>query len=283
MEIYFINGDYSHRYDANISVEDRGFNFADGVYEVVAFKDEKILNFERHFKRLQRSLDALRIKNPYYNLKTLEIIFKQLIKKNKISAGFLYLQITRGSAFRKHEFPVQVSPNVVIFCFNTKKQEKLTMGVKVGLSEDLRWKRCDIKSISLLPNLLEKQKATESGLYEIWQMRDNHITEGSTSNAFIIDSKDTILTHPANKYILGGVTRDCVIEIAKKKGIKLLEKSFSKKDLKSCNEAFLSSTTVGILPVVQVEDSIIKNGKPGRITEKMMNNYNEFLYNQTNE
>ena len=157
------------------------------------------------------------------------------------------------------------------------------MGVKVGLSEDLRWKRCDIKSISLLPNLLEKQKATESGLYEIWQMRDNHITEGSTSNAFIIDSKDTILTHPANKYILGGVTRDCVIEIAKKKGIKLLEKSFSKKDLKSCNEAFLSSTTVGILPVVQVEDSIIKNGKPGRITEKMMNNYNEFLYNQTNE
>ena len=283
METYFVNGHYSHRHDANISVEDRGFNFADGVYEVIAFTHGKILNFERHIKRLERSLNEIRIKNPYDNLKSLEIIFKQLIKKNKILNGFLYLQITRGSATRKHEFPKKITPNVVIFCFNTKNHELLNKGVKVGLSDDLRWKRCDIKSISLLPNLLEKQKASENGLYEIWQIRENFITEGSTSNAFIINSEDTILTHPANKFILGGVTRDCVIEIAKKQGFKFLEKSFSKNDLRSCNEAFLSSTTVGILPVIQVDNIIIKDGKPGKNTIELMKNYQKFLSNQINK
>ena len=283
METYFINGHYSHRHDANISVEDRGFNFADGVYEVIAFMNGKILNFEKHIKRLERSLNEIRINNPYDNMKSLEIIFKQLIKKNKILSGFLYLQITRGSATRKHEFPTKISPNVVIFCLNTKNNELLNQGVKVGLSDDLRWKRCDIKSISLLPNLLEKQKATENGFYEIWQTREDLITEGSTSNAFIVNSEDTILTHPANKFILGGVTRDCVIEIAKQQGLKLVEKSFSKNDLRSCNEAFLSSTTVGILPVIQVDNIVIKDGKPGKFTIELIKNYKKFLYYQTNE
>ena len=149
--------------------------------------------------------------------------------------------------------------------------------------DDKRWQRCDIKSISLLPNILEKQDAFEKGFYEVWQIRNNYITEGSTSNAFIVNSKDEIQTHPTNNLILGGVARDTVLEIAKNKKLRVVEKPFTVSKLEDCKEAFLTSTTVGILPVVKIKNNKINSGKPGKITEKLIKDYNDFIYSQINE
>ena len=280
MLTYYVNGSYLNKADALISVEDRGFNFSDGVYEVIAFNKRKLLNFNKHISRLKKSLKGISIKKPFSNFKSLELIILHLIDLNHLNKGFIYLQITRGSAKRNHLFPKRVKPNVIIFAFSNKKLDNLLEGVRVGTSEDIRWLRCDLKSISLLPNLLEKQRAYDRGLYEIWQRRDSLITEGSTSNAFIVNSNNTILTHPKNNFILGGVTRDCVVSLAKKNKISLEEKAFSMNDIKSCKEAFLTSTTVGILPVIKIDNLTINNKKIGEITKEITNLYNQFLKNQ---
>ena len=255
MTFCFINGSYRTSKEALISVEDRGFNFSDGVYEVIAFRSKKLLNFSKHISRLNNSLKNLRIRNPFSNTKSIEIISNYLFDINNLEHGFIYLQITRGTSKRNHLFPDKVTPNIIIFTFaNNKKSGILKKGVKIGLTKDQRWSRCDIKSISLLPNVLDKQKGYENGFFEMWQIKNNYITEGTTSNAFIVNKKNEILTHPKNNFILGGVARDCVIKIAKSNHIKVLEKAFSINDIRKCNEAFLTSTTLGIIPVVQVEN-----------------------------
>ena len=280
MSTYYVNGSYLNKADALISVEDRGLNFSDGVYEVIAFNKKKLLNLNKHIFRLKKSLGGISIKIPFSNFKSLELIILHLIDLNHLNKGFIYLQITRGSAKRNHLFPKKVKPNVIIFAFSNKNLDNLSKGVKVGTSEDIRWLRCDLKSISLLPNLLEKQKANDKGLYEIWQKRDSLITEGSTSNAFIVNSNNTILTHPKNNLILGGVTRDCIVSLAKKNKFLLEEKAFSMNEIKKCKEAFLTSTTVGVLPVLKIDSVIINNKKIGEITKKIINLYNQFLINQ---
>ena len=284
MSICYVNGSYEEKSSATISIQDRGFNFSDGVYEVMSFFGNQIINFDKHVKRLTKSLDSLRIKKPLTNFKSLELILKKLIKLNKLDKGFVYLQVTRGSSSRNHLFPKLSQPNIVIFIFTAKLDKKLILsGVKVRLTDDLRWKRCDIKSISLLPNVLEKQNAFEEGMYESWQKRNNVITEGSTSNAFIVNRDGFIQTHPANNFILGGVTRDTLIEIAKKNKIKVIEKAFSLSDLFSSKEAFLTSTTAKILPVVKINEKNIGNGKPGQMTQVLIKMYNELVKCQIHE
>ena len=284
MSICYVNGSYEEKTSAVISIQDRGFNFSDGVYEVMPFFGNQVVNFDKHLKRLSKSLDSLRIKKPLSNYKSLELILKKLIKENKLDKGFIYLQITRGSCSRNHLFPKLSKPNIVIFTFTAKLDKKFILsGVKVRLTEDLRWKRCDIKSISLLPNVLEKQNAFEEGMYESWQKRNNLITEGSTSNAFIVNRNGFIQTHPANNFILGGVTRDTLIEIAKNNKIKVIEKAFSSSDLFSSREAFLTSTTAKILPVVKINEKTIGNGKPGQMTQVLIKKYNEHVKCQIHE
>ena len=284
MSICYVNGSYEEKNSAMISIQDRGFNFSDGVYEVMSFFGNQVINFDKHLKRLAKSLDGLRIQKPLTNYKSLELILKKLIKLNKLDKGFVYLQITRGSSSRNHLFPKLSKPNIVIFTFTSKLDNKLILsGVKVRLTEDLRWKRCDIKSISLLPNVLEKQNAFEKGMYESWQKRKNLITEGSTSNAFIVNRNGFIQTHPANNHILGGVTRDTIIEIAKKNKIKVIEKAFSLSDLFSSKEAFLTSTTAKILPVVKINEKTIGNGKPGQVTQSLIKMYNKLVKCQIHE
>ena len=284
MSICYVNGSYEEKNSAMISIQDRGFNFSDGVYEVMSFFGNQVINFDKHVKRLAKSLEGLRIQKPLTNYKSLELILKKLIKLNKLDKGFVYLQITRGSSSRNHIFPKLSKPNIVIFTFTAKLDKKLIQsGVKVRLTEDLRWKRCDIKSISLLPNVLEKQNAFEEGMYESWQKRENLITEGSTSNAFIVNRNGFIQTHPANNFILGGVTRDTLIEIAKKNKIKVLEKAFSLSDLFSSKEAFLTSTTAKILPVVKINEKTIGNGKPGQMTQVLIKKYDELVKCQIHE
>ena len=283
MSICYLNGSYQTKFDARISIQDRGFNFSDGVYEVMSFSNTKVINFQKHINRLNLSLKELKIHYPFKNSKTLKLILNKLIKLNKLNHGFLYLQITRGSASRNHLFPKITSPNIVIFTFNTKIDDKhIIGGVKVNLTSDKRWSRCDIKSISLLPNVLEKQNASENGYYESWQIRNNYITEGSTSNAFIINKKNEIQTHPTNNFILGGVTRDSVIEVAKRLDLKIREEAFTACDINTCKEAFLTSTTVRILPVIKIQKNKINNGKPGFITRKLISEYNNFINSQIN-
>ena len=284
MSICYVNGSYEEKNSAMISIQDRGFNFSDGVYEVMSFFGKQVINFDKHIKRLEQSLEGLRIQKPLTNYKSLELILKKLIKLNKLDKGFVYLQITRGSSSRNHIFPKLSKPNIVIFTFTAKLDKKLIQsGVKVRLTEDLRWKRCDIKSISLLTNVLEKQNAFEEGMYDSWQKRKNLITEGSTSNAFIVNRNGFIQTHPANNFILGGVTRDTLIEIAKKNKIKVIEKAFSSSDLFSSKEAFLTSTTAKILPVVKINEKTIGNGKPGQMTQVLIKKYDELVKCQIHE
>ena len=275
METYYVNGFFKRRNNAKISVEDRGFNFSDGVYELISYLDEKLIFFEKHYSRLSESLLSLKISSPLSNKKILKLIIKRLIKLNKIKSGYIYIQITRGTAKRNHVYSQQILPNLVIFCLPSRKIEKFKRGVKVRTSEDLRWGRCDVKSISLLPNILEKQIAFNQGYYETWQIKDNYITEGTTSNAFIVDKKGFIRTYPKSKYILGGVTRDVIIQIAKKQNIKIIEKAFTLDDIKYCNEAFLTSTTVKILPVIKVNDIKINMMKIGEVTKILTYNINK--------
>ena len=159
MTIYYVNGSYKNRANALISVEDRGFNFSDGVYEVIAFNEQKLLNFKKHTERLIKSLNGLGISSPFKNFKSLELIILNLISLNSKHNGFVYLQITRGSAKRNHLFPKNVKPNIVIFTFSNKDIKNLLKGVKVGISEDLRWLRCDIKSISFITKFIRKTKS----------------------------------------------------------------------------------------------------------------------------
>ena len=283
MSFCYLNGSYKNNIDALISVEDRGFNFSDGVYEVMGFRKGKLLNYERHLNRLSKSLIDLQINAPFSNQNSLKIIIYHLLKLNDINNGFLYIQITRGTAKRNHLFPSNIKPNIVIFTFSKGGLDKIKKGVNVGLTKDQRWMRCDIKSISVLANVLDKQKGFESGFFEVWQLRKNLITEGTTSNAFIVDKNNHIYTHPKNNFILGGVTRDCVVEIALKNNFKVIEKAFNIDDIKKCNEAFLTSTTLGIVPVIEIDCIIINKKKIGLITKTLMKELEDFLDKQTYE
>ena len=277
MEIFYVNGSFRNKNKANISVQDRGFNFSDGVYELIAFNKRKIILFERHLERLKSSLISLGIKQPFTNYQTLRIIIDKLINLNNLDNGYIYIQITRGSSKRNHIFSDNLKQNVVLFLIPERNIEKMKKGVEVRTSKDMRWGRCDIKSISLLPNILSKQEAHLNGLYETWQIKDKLVTEGTTSNAFIVDKDDSIRTHPKSFNILGGVTREVVITLAKNCRYKVIEKPFSMDDILKCKEAFLTSTTVKILPVTKIDDYEINNKKIGKITHNLMNKINDYL------
>ena len=283
MSFCYINGFYKNNIDARISVEDRGFNFSDGIYEVMGFRKGKLLNFDKHLNRLTKSLIDLQISEPFSNPYSLKIIIYHLLKLNNVNDGFLYLQITRGTAKRNHLFPSNIKPNVVIFTFSKRDLDTIKKGVNVGLTKDKRWMRCDIKSTSLLANVLDKQKGFENGFFEVWQLRKNLITEGTTSNAFIVNKKSYIYTHPKNNFILGGVTRDCVIDIAQRNNLKVIEKAFNIDDIKNCNEAFLTSTTLGIVPVTKIDNIIINEKAIGLITKTLMKKLEVFLDKQIYE
>jgi len=277
MEIFYVNGSFKNKNEANISVQDRGFNFSDGVYELISFKKRKIILFEKHLDRLKLSLISLGIKQPFTNYLTLRIIIDKLINLNNLDNGYIYIQITRGSAKRNHIFSDNLKQNIVLFLIPERNIKNIKKGVEVITSKDIRWGRCDIKSISLLPNILSKQKAHQSGLYETWQIKDEFVTEGTTSNAFIVDKEDNIRTHPKSPEILGGVTREVVISLAKRCKYKVIEKPFGMNDMNKCKEAFLTSTTVRILPVVKIDDFEINKRKIGKITQNLINKITDYI------
>ena len=270
--VSYINGSYCPHKFATTHIEDRGYQFADGVYEVIAVHNKKLLDFDDHIKRLLLSLNKVKI-NHVYNAKMIKFISNQLIKKNYVNNGIIYLQVTRGITSRNHSYPNSIKPVLVMTAKNITKNSfsNVEKGVKVISLPDLRWSRCDIKSISLLANVLAKQEAVELGAFEaIFYDRSNFITEGSSSNIWIVDNKNIIKTPPLSNKILAGVTRKVLKRLVKENLISFIESKISIDDIKKSNEVFITNTTGLICPVIQMDNRLIANGLPGPITLKLI-------------
>ena len=276
--IVFINNKFVEEAETVISPFDRGFLFADGVYESIRTYCKKLFRCDDHLARLQRSLKEIQIN--FQQTNDLKKIIYELIKRNKIeNEALVYLQITRGTSIpRKHHSPsVSVNPTLFIsvqnFSDNINEKEK---GIKVILDKDIRWLRCDIKSVSLLPVILSNQKAKEAGAEEAILVRDGLITEGTHTNFFAV--KDGfVYTAPETNFILSGVTRKVVIELCDRLKLKVKQEFISEKDLKSFNEFFITSTTKEITPVVQIDDWKINNSKPGDITMSLLAEFSKLI------
>jgi len=256
-----------------IPMEDRGYQFGDGVYEVTRVYNGKCFALKRHMDRLYRSLREIRIPAKY-TFEELAGFHQLLINETGIKEGGVYLQITRGVAPRIHNFPETVVPRLTMSLRPvTRNADNFEKGVKVMFIPDERWLRCDIKSINLLPNILGKQKAKEAGCYEAVMIRDGNVTEGTSSN-FMVVKNGTLWTHPLGNLILGGVTRAIIHEIlAPKLGIPIVEKPFSPEFAMTADEAFLSGTTTEVMPVVAIDGTPIGEGKPGPITRQLLAAY----------
>lgn len=277
--IAYVNGRYRSLQEAAIAPEDRGYQFADGVYEVIKVLGGRPRDLERHLDRLTRSLAALDLAPPMPR-RALESVLHETLRRNPLADALLYIQITRGVAPRNHLFPKRARPSLVVtvrrasFPGAREREE----GVGVITQPDLRWGRCDIKSISLLPNVLARQAAAVAGCREAWLVdRDGRVTEGSASNAYIVDAAGRLITHPLNERILGGVTRSVVLELARRDGLEVVEEPFSLEDAYGAREAALSSTSSWLLPVTSIDGRPVSNGMPGHVVRRLMALYAEHL------
>lgn len=281
--IAYVNGQYRRHANAYVHIEDRGYQFSDGVYEVTAVVGGRLIDEELHYDRLERSLAGLRIAMPMGRA-ALRMISRELLRRNLIRDGILYIQVTRGVARRDHPFPNPACrPAVVMTCkaINFAKIAAMAeRGIKVVTHPDQRWQRRDIKSISLLPNVLAKQAAREAGAFEAWLVRDDGtITEGSSTNAWIV-TRDEIVTHGLGHAILGGITRHVLAELAQKNGLRFVERAFSLDEAKTAREAFITSTTSFVLPVVEIDGQAIGAGKPGPVTQSLRAAYLSHVFSQ---
>jgi D-alanine transaminase len=270
--IAYVNGRYRALQGAMVAAEDRGYQFADGVYEVIKVLGGRPRDLERHLDRLARSLAALDITAPMTR-RALESVLHETLRRNQLANALLYLQVTRGAAPRNHVFPKRTRPSLVVtvrrpaFPGEREREE----GVGVISQPDLRWGRCDIKSISLLPNVLARQSAAAAGCREAWLIdREGLVTEGSASNAYIVDAGGRLITHPLNERILGGVTRSVVLELACRDGIEVVERPFSLGEAYAAREAALSSTSAWLLPVTAIDGRPVSNGMPGHVVGRLM-------------
>lgn len=276
--IAYVNGRYVPHTLARVHVEDRGMQFSDGVYEVVAVIGGHLIDMELHEQRLQRSLDELRIAMPM-SMVVLRTILQEVARRNRVDEGIVYLQIGRGVAMRNHAFPTSSNRSIVVTARRAQPGSAtvLTEGVKVVTVPDIRWGRCDIKSVSLLANVLAKQQAIDAGCFEAWQIDDEgFVTEGCQSNAWIVDSDGALVTREASADILTGVTRLRVIDLARKAQIPVIERRFTPDEAASAREAFLTSTSSFVVPVVQIDDKVVANGRPGSVTERIRQLYLDF-------
>lgn len=276
MSTVYLNGNYLAEEDASISVLDRGFIFGDGVYEVIPCYGGHLFRLEQHIQRLQNSLDGIRLKNPLTNSQWQEII-EEVVRRNHDSADLsIYLQVTRGVAKRDHVFPDNVSPTVFIMSSTMPpvSDTKLAKGVVAITHDDIRWRYCHIKSIALLPNTLMRQVAREAGADEAILNRDGKITEGAASNIFIVKN-NKIITPPKDECLLPGITRDLILEIAASAHLDYSEEDISLAQLRDADEIWLTSSTKEILPVTQLDDKPVGNGKPGVCWQDMLARYQE--------
>jgi D-alanine transaminase len=267
--IAYVNGRYLPLRDATVNVEDRGYQFSDGVYEVCEVRGGRLVDERRHMERLARSLGELRIPMPMSG-KALGVVLREVARRNRVDWGIVYLQITRGVSRRDHAFPPPgTKPSIVVTARNLDlaAAEKLAAdGISVVTVPDNRWERVDIKSVSLLPNVLAKQAAREQGAREAWFVDENgKVTEGSSSNAWIVTRDGKLVTRQADQAILKGITRTVVLDVMKAQGLELEERAFTVGEAQEAREAFITSASQIVIPVVRIDGRPIGNGAPGLI------------------
>jgi D-alanine transaminase len=273
MRTVYLNGEFVTEKDAKVSVFDRAFLFADAVYEVTTVLKGKLVDFDNHMKRLKRSMKELNFK-PTLSEKSILKFHKELIKLNKLEEGVIYLQVSRGVAERDFTFPE--GSELTVTAFTQKKDLIENKSSKKGISiitiEDLRWKRCDIKTIQLLYPSMAKTEAVKKGADDAWMTQNNYVMEGSSNNAWIIRGK-TIYTRQTDNLILSGVTRAAVLSVADDLGYKVVFKQFTTQEAESADEAFVTSATTFVTGVVKINNQRIKDGKPGVFTQELRNVY----------
>jgi D-alanine transaminase len=274
--IVHVNGLYVPENEAKISVFDRAFLFGDAVYEVTAVLGGRLVDFEAHLARLDRSLNEIGLV-PSLDHQALLSLHLELIRRNAVDEGIVYLEITRGTAERDFAYPEGTIPNVVAFTQSRPliANPNAETGVKIITLPDLRWKRRDIKSTSMLAQAMGKQEAKRKGAYEAWMVEDGLVTEGTSSTAFILDDQGVIRTQPLGPHILPGVTRRAVLQLAALKGVNLEERPFSVAEALSAREAFMTAASALVLPVVEIDGVPIGDGRPGPVGRRFRSLYIE--------
>ncbi|HEX2450244.1 MAG TPA: D-amino acid aminotransferase [Gemmatimonadales bacterium] len=272
-DLVFFNGAFIPRERATVSVDDRGFLFGDGVYEVVRVASGRYLDGDRHLARLTRSLAELRLHDPADDGTDLLAIGQELVARQGIGSdgqAVVYMQVTRGAAPRRHAFPAADTPPTVFVSAwpFVPKRDLVIAGVAAITHADLRWQRCDIKSVNLLPNVLANQRATEQGAYEAILLRDGIVTEGTHTNVFAL-VEGMLRTHPNGPAILPGVTREVVLELAREAGIEVREQALDEAELANAAEVFLTGTTTDVMPVVSIGGRMVGNGRPGPVARRL--------------
>jgi D-alanine transaminase len=273
--VAYVDGQYLPHRSAAVHIEDRGYQFADGVYEVIGVLGGHLVDVEPHLVRLARSLSELRIAAPMSQA-ALKIVMRAVVRRNGVRDGIVYLQITRGVARRDHAFPRSAQPVLVVTARRKTPVDPrfAAEGISVITIPDIRWQRCDIKSVSLLPNVLGKQHAREAGAYEAWLVDgDGRISEGTSTNAWIVTADGMVVTRQADSAILNGITRLAIIEIINAAGYRFTERPFTVAEAKAAPEAFLTSTVVDLLPVVRIDGDPVGNGSPGPLSRRLREYY----------
>jgi D-alanine transaminase len=275
--IAYVNGQYVPHAQAMIGIEDRGFQFADGVYEVCEVRGGRLVDERRHMARLDRSLKELRIAHPM-SPKALGLVMRETVRRNRVRDGIVYLQVTRGEMRRDFPFPpIGTRPSVIVTSrsHDTAKLEKqAAAGIAVVTVPDIRWQRVDIKSVALLPNVLAKQTAREQGAKEAWLVdAEGRVTEGASSNAWIVTRDGVLVTRPLQTGILPGITRSVVVDLIAREGLGFEERPFTVEEAYAAREAFVTSASQLVMPVVRINGRPVGNGAPGLIASALRSAY----------
>src|SRR5690606_6549625 len=282
--VAYVNGEYLPHGQAVVHIEDRGFQFADGVYEVWGVFGGRLADFEGHLTRLHRSLDELRIPRPMSPAALLRVL-RETVRRNRVRDGLVYIQVTRGTARRDHPFPPEDTPPTLVITarsMDRAAQDRVAaVGVAVVTAPDIRWGRCDIKTVALLPNVLAKQAARERGAAETWMVDEmGLVTEGSSTNAWIVDAEGRLRTRDTQANILRGITRHALLELAAAEGLPVDERAFSVEEAKQAKEAFFTAASAFVMPVVSIDGVKIGDGRPGPLTRRLRDLYLEQARNK---
>ena len=275
--IVYVNGRYLPYGEAGVHVEDRGFQFADSIYEVCEILGGRLVDEARHMERLERSLGELAIPMPMSRA-AIGQIMRQIVRRNRVTTGLLYLQVSRGAAPRDFSIPPGgLKPTFVCLARRLdgeKREARANAGISVSTMPDIRWGRCDIKTVMLLPAVLAKEAAARAGSYEAWLVDpDGFVTEGASSNAWIVDKAGTLITRPTGNAILPGVTRRTLLDLLIRENIPFEERPFKVEDARNAREAFITSASGTVMPVVAIDGAPIGNGHPGSLTLSLRSNF----------
>ena len=278
--IAYVNGRYLPHAQAAVSIEDRGFQFADGVYEVCEVRAGHLIDERRHMARLERSLNELRIARPM-PASALAVVMRETIRRNRVRDGIVYLQVTRGAARRDFPFPAAGTPPSVIVTARSNDLARLEQAAEEGIAvittPDIRWQRVDIKSVALLPNVLAKQLARDQGAKEAWLVdAKGFVTEGGSSNAWIVSRDGTLITRPLGRDILPGVTRSVVMDLIKEQGLAFEERAFTVEEAYAAREAFVTSASQIVTSVVRIDGRPVGNGASGLVATALRRDFHRY-------